>query len=199
MRHTLSIVVADQPGELSRIVGLFSARGFNIETVSVGQTPDARWSRVTVVTRGDDRTIEQLVKQCSRLARVREVQDITLRPHIEREMALIDVEAPAGLVRQEVLSLVSIFRAKVVDISPTRMIIEASGNKEKVEAFIELLRPLGVHDITRTGCIAIGRLSSGANPNEQAGTDEDYPGGLDEITFKDTVPEQTDGGDSAQL
>ncbi|MFN2514369.1 MAG: acetolactate synthase small subunit, partial [Pyrinomonadaceae bacterium] len=111
MRHTLSIVVADQPGELSRIVGLFSARGFNIETVSVGQTPDPRWSRVTVVTHGDDRTIEQIVKQCSRLARVREVRDVTSQPHIEREMALIDVNAPAGTMRQEVLSLVAVFRA----------------------------------------------------------------------------------------
>jgi acetolactate synthase I/III small subunit len=160
MRHTLSIVVADQPGELSRIVGLFSARGFNIETLSVGQTTDPAWSRVTVVTRGDDRTIEQIVKQCSRLARVREVLDVTMQPHIEREMALIDVEATPGAMRQEVLSLVAIFRAKVVDISQTGMIIEASGNKEKVEAFIELLRPLGIRDLTRTGCIAIGRLST---------------------------------------
>jgi acetolactate synthase-1/3 small subunit len=159
MRHTLSIVVADQPGELSRIVGLFSARGFNIETLSVGQTTDPNWSRVTVVTRGEDRTIEQIVKQCERLARVREVQDVTCQPHIEREMALIDVAATPGEMRQEVLSLVGIFRAKVVDISETGMIIEASGNKEKVEAFIELLRPIGIRDITRTGCIAIGRLS----------------------------------------
>src|SRR6185295_8660321 len=91
MNHTLSIVVADQPGELSRIVGLFSARGFNIETISVGATLDPRWARVTIVTRGDDRTIEQIVKQCERLARVREVLDVTTRPHIEREMALITV------------------------------------------------------------------------------------------------------------
>ncbi len=160
MRHTLSIVVADQPGELSRIIGLFSARGFNIETVAVGRTPDPRWSRVTVVTRGDDRTIDQIVKQCMRLARVREVQDVTTRPHIEREMALIDVEASPGAVRQEVLNLVTVFRAKVVDISPTRMILELSGNKEKIEAFLDLLRPLGIHDVTRTGCIAIGRLST---------------------------------------
>src|SRR5205807_7817593 len=153
MRHTLSIVVADQPGELSRIVGLFSARGFTIETLSVGQTTDPRWSRVTVVTRGDDRTIDQIVKQCQRLARVREVRDVTTRPHIEREMALIDVEAAAGAVRQDVLNLVSVFRGKVVDISQTRMIIEASGNKEKDEAFIELLSPLGIRDVTRTGCI----------------------------------------------
>lgn len=160
MRHTLSIVVADQPGELSRIIGLFSARGFNIETVAVGQTSDPHWSRVTVVTRGEDRTIEQIVKQCQRLARVREVRDITTRPHIEREMALIDVEAPPGAVRQEVLNLVTVFRAKVVDISPTRMILELSGNKEKIEAFLDLLRPLGIHDVTRSGCIAIGRLST---------------------------------------
>ena len=160
MRHTISIIVANQPGELSRIVGLFSARGFNIETLSVGKTNAPEWSRVTIVTRGDDRTIEQIVKQCSRLARVREVLDVTLQPHIEREMALIDVEATAGANRQEVLSLVAVFRARVVDISQTGMIIEASGNKEKVEAFIELLRPMGIRDITRTGCIAIGRLSN---------------------------------------
>ncbi|HEY8185176.1 MAG TPA: acetolactate synthase small subunit [Pyrinomonadaceae bacterium] len=171
MRHTLSIVVADQPGELSRIVGLFSARGFNIETLSVGQTTAPEWSRVTIVTRGDDRTIEQIVKQCSRLARVREVLDVTMQPHIEREMALIDVAAAAGPMRQEVLSLVTVFRAKVVDISQTGMIIEASGNKEKVEAFIELLGPIGIRDITRTGCIAIGRLSTAES--SRAATEEE--------------------------
>jgi len=160
MRHTLSIIVADQPGELSRIVGLFSARGFNIETISVGGTLDPQWSRVTIVTRGEDRTIQQIVKQCERLARVREVQDVTTRPHIEREMALITVSASAGAERQEVLSLVSVFRAKVVDISNTQLIVEASGNKEKVDTFIELLRPFGITDITRTGHIAINRLSA---------------------------------------
>jgi acetolactate synthase-1/3 small subunit len=160
MNHTLSIVVADQPGELSRIVGLFSARGFNIETIAVGATLDPQWARVTIVTRGDDRTIEQIVKQCERLARVREVQDVTTSPHIERDMALITVNAQPGAQRQEVLSLVGVFRAKVVDISHTQMIVEASGNKEKVEAFIELLRPIGIHEITRAGRIAIGRLSN---------------------------------------
>jgi acetolactate synthase-1/3 small subunit len=184
MRHTLSIVVADQPGELSRIVGLFSARGFNIETISVGQTCDPRWSRVTVVTRGDDRTIEQIVKQCERLARVKEVKDVTMRPHIEREMALIDVDASAGTKRQEVLSLVGVFRAKVVDISETRMVIEATGNKEKVEALIDLLRPLGIKDITRTGSIAIGRLSVSTMPD---------PGQVvaaDEVALAEVVSEQ---------
>jgi acetolactate synthase I/III small subunit len=165
MRHTLSIIVADQPGELSRIVGLFSARGFNIETISVGETLDPQWSRVTIVTRGDDRTIQQIVKQCERLARVREVQDVTTRPHIEREMALITVAASAGSERQDVLSLVNVFRAKVVDISHTHLIVEASGNKEKVDTFIELLRPFGITDITRTGHIAINRLAAGLGPS----------------------------------
>ncbi len=160
MNHTLSIVVADQPGELSRIVGLFSARGFNIETVSVGATLDPRWARVTIVTCGDERAIDQIVKQCARLARVRDVQDVTRQPHIEREMALITVNAEPGLQRQEILSLVGVFRAKVVDISHTQMVVEASGNKEKVEAFIEMLKPIGIQEITRTGRIAIGRLSN---------------------------------------
>lgn len=176
MRHTLSIIVADQPGELSRIVGLFSARGFNIETISVGQTLDPHWSRVTIVTRGEDRTIQQIVKQCQRLARVREVQDVTAWPHIEREMALITVDARAGLPRQEVLSLVNVFRAKVVDISHEQMIVEASGNKEKVDTFIELLRPIGVSDITRTGHIAINRLAaSEAIRNEEEQDEEEEP------------------------
>ena len=172
MRHTLSIIVADQPGELSRIVGLFSARGFNIETISVGQTLDPLWSRVTIVTRGDDRTIQQIVKQCERLARVREVHDVTLRPHIEREMALITVEAAAGDKRLEVLSLVNVFRAKVVDISLTHLIVEASGNKDKVDTFIELLRPLGISEITRTGHIAINRLAAGKGEEIEEDQDE---------------------------
>ena len=160
MRHTLSILVADQPGELSRIVGLFSARGYNIETICVGGTLDPKWSRVTIVTRGEDRTIEQIVKHCQRLARVKEVEDVTLQPHIEREMALIDVNAGAGATRQEVMSIVAIFRAKVVDISHERMIIEASGTRDKVDTIIEMLRPLGLNDVTRTGVIASARLSA---------------------------------------
>ena len=111
MRHTISIIVANEAGELSRIVGLFSARGYNIETISVGKTLDPRWSKATVVTSGYDTTIEQIVKQCSRLARVKEVKAVTTLPHIEREMALIDVSVARGDVRQEVMSLVNIFRS----------------------------------------------------------------------------------------
>lgn len=160
MRHTISIIVANQAGELSRIVGLFSARGYNIETISVGKTLDPRWSKATVVTNGDDTTIEQIVKQCARLARVKEVKAVTTLPHIEREMALIDVSVTRGDERQEVMSLVNIFRAKVVDISHEKMILEMSGTQEKVETFIEMLKPLSVNEVTRTGTVAITRLSA---------------------------------------
>ena len=158
MRHTISIIVANQPGELSRIVGLFSARGFNIETITVGKTLEPEWSKATVVTQGDDRTVEQIIKQCSRLARVREVKAVTSLPHIEREMALIDVSVKAGTERQEVMNLVQIFRAKVVDISHDRMILELSGTMDKVDTFIDMLKPLAVNEVTRSGCVAINRL-----------------------------------------
>ena len=144
---------------LSRIVGLFSARGYNIETITVGKTLEPHWSRCTIVTFGDDRVIEQILKQCQRLARVREAKAVTTLPHIEREMALIDVNAKIGESRQEILNIVGIFRVKVVDMSHDRMILEASGNQDKVDTFIELLKPFGVNEVTRTGCVAVSRLS----------------------------------------
>ena len=164
MRHTISITVANEAGELSRIVGLFSARGYNIETISVGKTLDGKWSKATIVTSGDEATIEQIVKQCARLARVKEVKAVTKLPHIEREMALIDVSVKAGDERQEVMSLVNIFRAKVVDISHEKMILEMSGTQEKVDTFIEMLKPLVVNEVTRSGCVAINRLSPLEDP-----------------------------------
>lgn len=164
MRHTISITVANEAGELSRIVGLFSARGYNIETISVGKTLDEKWSNATIVTSGDEATIEQIVKQCARLARVKEVKAVTKLPHIEREMALIDVSVKAGDERQEVMSLVNIFRAKVVDISHEKMILEMSGTQEKVDTFIEMLKPLVVNEVTRSGCVAINRLSPLEDP-----------------------------------
>ncbi|MBX3245167.1 MAG: acetolactate synthase small subunit [Acidobacteria bacterium] len=160
MRHTISILLANEAGELSRIVGLFSARGYNIETLSVGKTQDPKWSKATIVTDGDDATVEQIVKQCSRLARVKDVRLVTTQPHIEREMALIDVSVSAGAERQEVMNLVKIFRAKVVDISHDKMVLEASGTRDKVDTFIEMLKPLAVNEVTRSGSVAINRLSS---------------------------------------
>jgi acetolactate synthase-1/3 small subunit len=160
MRHTISIVVANEAGELSRIVGLFSARGYNIETMSVGKTLDPRYSKATIVTSGDETTIEQIVKQCARLARVKDVRAVTTMPHIEREMALIDVSVTRGDEREEVMSLVNIFRAKVVDISHEKMILEMSGTQDKVDTFIEMLKPLTINEVTRSGTVAISRLSA---------------------------------------
>jgi acetolactate synthase I/III small subunit len=159
MRHTISIVIANEAGELSRIIGLFSARGYNVETISVGKTLEPNWSKATIVTDGDETKIEQIIRQCARLARVREVKAVTRLPHIEREMALIDVSVKAGQERQEVMGLVEIFRAKVVDISHDRMVLELSGTQDKVDTFIEMLRPLEVKEVSRSGCVAINRLS----------------------------------------
>jgi len=158
MRHTVSILVANQAGELSRIVGVFSGRGYNIDTISVGKTLDPKLSRATIVTLGDQKTVEQIVKQCSQLTRVKDVQVVSA-PHIEREMALVNVNAEGGIARQDILNLVSIFRAKVVDMSHDKIVLEASGNSDKVDTFIELLKPFGVNDVTRTGCVAVNRLS----------------------------------------
>ncbi|HJZ68637.1 MAG TPA: acetolactate synthase small subunit [Blastocatellia bacterium] len=159
MRHTLSILVENRFGELSRIVGLFSARGYNIETLTVAETLDHGVSRMTLVTTGDDETIEKITRQLDKQIRVLKVVDMTEFRHIEREMVLINVKAEAGPDRQEVLSLVGIFRAKVVDVSNDGIIIEATGDWNKVSAFIELLKPLGIREIVRTGAVAIARLS----------------------------------------
>ena len=159
MRHTISILLANEAGELSRVVGLFSARGYNIETISVGKTILPNFSRCTIVTEGDEKIVEQIIKQCSRLARVREVKAVTTLPHIEREMGLVDVNAKTSSERQDILNLVEIFRAKVVDMSHDKMILEISGNKDKVDTMIELLKPFGVNETARTGCVAINRLS----------------------------------------
>ena len=159
MRHTISILLTNEPGELSRVINLFSARGYNIQTVSVGKTIEPNVLRCTIVTNGDEKVINQILKQCSRLVRVREAKAITNSPHIEREMALIDVNARTSDEKREILNLTEVFRAKVVDISYERLILETSGNKEKVERFIELLKPFHINDLTRTGCVSINQLS----------------------------------------
>jgi acetolactate synthase I/III small subunit len=166
MRHTLSILVENRFGELSRIVGLFSARGYNIESLTVAETLDPVVSRMTLVTAGDDKAIEQITRQLDKQVRVLKVEDLTARKHIEREMALIHVKAEAGPARQEVLSLAGIFRAKVVDVSNEAIIIEATGDWGKVSALIDLLKPLGIREIVRTGTVAIARLSEQASYEE---------------------------------
>lgn len=156
MRHTISVLVTNEFGVLSRVSGLFSGRGFNIESLSVAETNDPNYSRMTIVTSGDDKVLEQINKQLNKLISVVKVYDFTGEEHIERELALIKVTANADN-RAEILSIVDIFRAKVVDVSPRTYTIEVTGDEEKVGAIKELLRPFGIKEVVRTGKIAMAR------------------------------------------
>ena len=166
MRHTLAIVVENRFGELARIVGLFGARGYNIESLTVAPTLEEKISRVTLVTSADDETVEQIIKQLEKQIRVLSVTDLTVMDHVERELALIHVSAEAGPRRQEVLNLVDVFRAKVIDISETALTIEATGNRAKVNALLRLLGGFGIQEMVRAGTVAIGRLPSAATEIE---------------------------------
>ena len=156
MRHTISILVDNEFGVLSRIAGLFSGRGFNIESLCVAETIDPKVSQMTIVTTGDDQVVEQITKQLNKLINVIKVSDLTAEEHIERELAMIKVNANAD-DRAEILSTIDIFRGKVVDVSPTTYTIEMTGDAEKVNAITELLRPFGIKEIVRTGKIAMAR------------------------------------------
>ena len=156
MRHTISVLVTNEFGVLSRISGLFSGRGFNIESLTVAETLDSKISRMTIVTRGDDKVIEQINKQLNKLVSVIKVHDFTGEEHIQRELALIKINSTAES-RAEILSIVDIFRAKVVDVSPKSYTIEITGDEEKIAAIVELCRPFGIKEIVRTGRIAMAR------------------------------------------
>jgi len=155
-RHTISLLVDNQPGVLSRIAGMFSGRGFNIESLCVAETVDPLVSRITLVTSGDELIIEQINKQLNKLVNVIKVQDLTGINFVERETALIKVKSrPAQ--KAEILRLVDIFKCKVVDVNTTSYIIEVTGTGEKLEALLKLLKPMGVKEIARTGTSALGR------------------------------------------
>lgn len=156
MRHTLSVLVENTPGALSRITGLFSGRAFNIESLCVAATLDPTMSRLTLVTSGDDFIIEQILKQLNRLVDVYKVIDVSEGEYVEREMALIKVKAEDE-TRAEVLRMCDIFRCKVVDVSPKTYTIEVTGPESKLKAVIELLLPIGIKEIARTGTIALSR------------------------------------------
>jgi len=155
-KHTLSLLVDNQPGVLSRIAGLFSGRGFNIESLCVAETMDPLISRITLTTAGNDMVIEQVIKQLNKLVNVIKVYDLTGGTIIEQEMALVKVRANPEH-RAEILRLVDIFRCKVLDVSSTHYIIEATGNQEKLSALLNLLKPIGIKEIARTGSIALSR------------------------------------------
>lgn len=155
-KHTISLLVDNEPGVLSRVAGLFSGRGFNIESLCVAETLDSSISRITLVTRGDDSVAEQIKKQLNKLITVIKVHDLTGTEYVEREMALVKVQAKADY-RAEILRIVDIFRCNVVDVSPTHYTIEVTGTAEKLAAILSLLRPVGIKEIARTGTIALGR------------------------------------------
>jgi acetolactate synthase-1/3 small subunit len=156
MKRTLSVLVENNPGALSRIAGLFSGRGFNIESLCVAATLDPTLSRLTLATSGDEFIIEQIVKQLNRLVDVYKVVDVSEGEFVQREMALIKVRAEQE-TRAEILRMCDIFRCKVVDVSSKTYTIEVTGPESKLRAVIELLHPLGIKEIARTGTIAMVR------------------------------------------
>ena len=160
MQHTISVLVENEFGVLARIASLFSGRGFNIDSLSVAPTNEEGLSRMTIVTRGDDQILEQITKQLNKLIDIIKVIDFTDESAIERELALVKVTAEDES-RAEVLRIVDIFRAKIIDVTPKSYTIEATGNPLKIDAILELLRPLGLKELVRTGSVAIGRGAKG--------------------------------------
>ena len=169
MRHVISVLVDNEPGVLSRISGLFSGRAFNIESLNVAETLDPTISRMTLVTSGNEQIIEQIIKQLNKLVNVIKVFDLTGSDYVEREMALIRVNAENSS-RAEVLRILEIFRGRVVDVSPKSYTFEVTGDEKKIQAVVELLAPFGIIEIVRTGKVAIARGrkdSSAAKGREQ--------------------------------
>lgn len=167
MRHTLSVLVNDQPGVLARVSGLFSRRGFNIDSLTVGPSEEVGLSRMTISTIGDEATLEQIMKQLHKLIDVIKVQDITADPMVERELLLVKVSASQS-ARAELTGIVEPFRAAVVDVGRTSMIIQATGSRDKNDALIELLRPYGLKEIARTGTTALVRSQTGKTAKQAA-------------------------------
>lgn len=160
MKHTISVLVENEFGVLSRVSGLFSGRGFNIESLSVAPTLEDSISRMTIVTRGDDQILEQITKQLNKLIDTIKVIDFTDQQYVERELALIKMTAE-GDSRAEVLRLADIFRAKVVDVTPKSYTLEITGAPAKIDAILELLAPIGIKELVRSGPVVLGRGHKG--------------------------------------
>jgi acetolactate synthase I/III small subunit len=156
MRHTISVLVENKFGVLTRVAGLFSGRGYNIDTLNVGPTQEPNTSRMTIVTRGDDATLEQIVKQLNKLVNVLQVLDFREGEYIARELVLIKVTVDSK-TRAEVMQITDIFRAKIVDVQPKSVTIEITGDESKVDKFMELMKSFGVLELTRTGKVALAR------------------------------------------
>ena len=156
MRHTISVLVENKFGVLTRVAGLFSGRGYNIDSLNVAPTHDATASRMTILTHGDDATIEQIVKQLNKLPDVLKVHNFREGEYVDRELALVKVGVDSKS-RAEVMQITDIFRAKIVDVQPRSLTIEITGNENKVEKFLDLMKTFGISDLTRTGKAAMPR------------------------------------------
>lgn len=165
MRHTISVLVENEFGVLARVAGMFSGRGFNIDSLSVAETIDPTVSCITLVTTGDDTVLEQITKQLNKLVPVIRVADFKGTAHVARELVLIKVKADER-TRSELMHIVDIFRGKIIDVGPQSHVVEVTGQQDKIAAIIELLKPLGITEIVRTGRVAMLRgtptLTSGA-------------------------------------
>jgi acetolactate synthase-1/3 small subunit len=159
-RHTISILVENKFGAFNRIAGLFAAKGYNIDSLSVGPTEEGDVSRMTVVTRGDDQIIEQIIKQLNKVIDTIKVVDLTFESFVERELVLVKVQSRTD-TRSEIMQIAEIFRAKVVDISPKTLTLEATGSQQKVDAIIKMLKPFGIKELARTGRVALKREFQG--------------------------------------
>ena len=164
MRHVISALVMNEPGVLAGVANMFSARGFNIDSLVVGRTEDPGLSPMTIVVVGDDNTLEQVSRQLGKLVPVVQVRNFKNAAYIERDLALITIGVGPEQ-RREVIEIVDLFRGKVVDVAPAGLIVELAGTEEKVEAFVELIRPYGIKELARTGVIAMAR---GTQPAKSA-------------------------------
>lgn len=156
MKHTISVLVENKFGVLARIAGLFSGRGYNIDSLSVAETTDPTVSRMTIVVRGDESIIEQITKQLNKLVDVIKVQDYAGMPFLERELILVKVHTSAQ-TRPEIMQIADIFRGKIIDVDHSSLTIELTGTSDKIEALLDLLKPFGIRELVRTGKIAIAR------------------------------------------
>jgi acetolactate synthase I/III small subunit len=157
MRHVLSAVVQNVPGVLAHISGMLASRGYNIDSLAVGETEDPNLSRMTFVVVGDDRVLDQVRKQLEKIVTVVEVMDVSAQNYVERDLMLLKVQAPPGRQRSEIRELVEIFRGKIVDVGAEELMIEISGRENKIEAFIERMRGYGIKELVRSGRIAMVR------------------------------------------
>jgi len=158
MRHTLSVLVENRFGVLTRVAGMFSGRGFNIDTLNVAPTLDASMSRMTIVVRGDDKVLEQVVKQTEKLVDVIKVEDFRDDEFVDRELVLMRVNVNEK-TRSEVLQICDVFRAKIVDVRLDKLVIEITGNEGKIAKFISLMEHFGIAEMTRTGKVALSRTA----------------------------------------